>query len=343
MRPSILFSFLFMAIMTLSCSAEDSWTDTEREMINSQGDVMRVTKTDNEADLAILRSVSRDFPVAAVKDPLYGVLARKMVATMVAPENDGVGIAGPQVGLLRRVIAVQRFDKEGEPYEVYPNIRITKFRGKMEAGREGCLSVPDRRGRVLRDRDIDITYTNPATGKDTTERIEGYTAVIFQHEVDHLDGILYIDKTYNDDPALFDPASVKEQIENLCPFIPDHGLSDNAVYYLTPSYYNLYNRCFELPKDPDDISDGEFLYYFVTGNGGATPIFQMEEISFPDKENAIATIRVTEDWSEYGGGIGNSRTGTLKLVLQDGFWKIDDWDDTRALCEEYLKEKGVLE
>ena len=58
---------------------------------------------------------------------------------------------------------------------------------------------------------------------------------------------------------------------------------------------------------------------------------------------SIATIRVTEDWSEYGGGIGNSRTGTLKLVLQDGFWIIDDWDDTRALCEEYLKEKGVLE
>ena len=78
MRPFLLFSFIFMAIMTLSCSAEDSWTDAEREMINSQGDVMRVTKTDNEADLAILRSVSRDLPMAAVKDPLYDELARKI-------------------------------------------------------------------------------------------------------------------------------------------------------------------------------------------------------------------------------------------------------------------------
>ena len=327
-------------MIAISCSVKDNWTTEERALIEGQGEVMRVTKTDNEADLKILRTPSVDLPVAAIRDPLFPVLAKKMVETMIAPENDGVGIAGPQVGLLRRVIAVQRFDKEGEPYEVYPNIRITQFRGKMEAGREGCLSVPARRGRVLRDRDIDITYTNPKTGKDTTERIEGYTAVIFQHEVDHLDGILYIDKTYNDDPALFDPAAVKEQIENLCQYIPDHGLSDNAAYYLTPSYYDLYNRCFELPKDYDNISDGEFLYYFVTGNGGATPIFQMEEISFPDKQNAIAKIRVTEDWSEFGGGIGASRTGILKMVLEDGFWKIDDWDDTRALCEEYLKEKG---
>ena len=329
-----------MAMMAIGCNIADNWTAEERALIEGQGEVMRVTKIDNEADLAVLRSVSQELPAEAVMDPVFQVLAEKMTKTMLAPENDGVGIAGPQVGLLRRVIVVQRLDKEGEPCEVYPNVRITRFGGKMEAGREGCLSVPARRGRVLRDRDIDITYTNPRTGKDTTEHVEGFTAVIFQHEIDHLDGVLYIDKTYNDDPALFDAEAVKGQIESLCQFIPDHGLSDNAAYYLTPSYYDLYNRCFELPKDPDDIGDGEFLYYFVSGNGGAKPIFQMEEISFPDKENAIAKIRVTEDWSEFGGGLGDSRTGTLKLVLQDGFWKIYDWDGTRALCEEYLKEKG---
>ncbi|MBR3450857.1 MAG: peptide deformylase [Bacteroidales bacterium] len=330
-------------MMTLSCNGKDNWTDAERELIGSQGDVMHVTKTDNEADLAILRSISRDLPVEAVMDPIFPVLAEKMTKTMLAPENDGVGIAGPQVGLLRRVIVVQRLDKAGEPCEVYPNIRITRFGGKMEAGQEGCLSVPARRGRVLRDRDIDITYTNPASGKDTTEHVEGFTAVIFQHEIDHLDGILYIDKTYNDDPALFDAEAVKGQIENLCRFIPDHGLSDRAEYYLTPSYYDLYKRCFDLPKNPDDLGDGEFLYYFVSGNGGGTPVFAMEDITFIDNENAEARISVAEDFSEYGGGIGESRTGILKLVLQDGFWKIDDWDGTRTLCEEYLKSKGITE
>lgn len=330
-------------MMTLSCNGKDNWTDAERELIGSQGDVMHVTKTDNEADLAILRSISRDLPVEAVMDPIFPVLAEKMTKTMLAPENDGVGIAGPQIGLLRRVIVVQRLDKAGEPCEVYPNIRITRFGGKMEAGQEGCLSVPARRGRVLRDRDIDITYTNPASGKDTTEHVEGFTAVIFQHEIDHLDGILYIDKTYNDDPALFDAEAVKGQIENLCRFIPDHGLSDRAEYYLTPSYYDLYKRCFDLPKNPDDLGDGEFLYYFVSGNGGGTPVFAMEDITFIDNENAEARISVAEDFSEYGGGIGESRTGILKLVLQDGFWKIDDWDGTRTLCEEYLKSKGITE
>ena len=330
-------------MMTLSCNGKDNWTDAERELIGSQGDVMHVTKTDNEADLAILRSISRELPVEAVMDPIFPVLAEKMTKTMLAPENDGVGIAGPQVGLLRRVIVVQRLDKAGEPCEVYPNIRITRFGGKMEAGQEGCLSVPARRGRVLRDRDIDITYTNPASGKDTTEHVEGFTAVIFQHEIDHLDGVLYIDKTYNDDPSLFDAEAVKGQIENLCRFIPDHGLSDRAEYYLTPSYYDLYKRCFDLPKNPDDLGDGEFLYYFVSGNGGGTPVFAMEDITFIDNENAEARISVAEDFSEYGGGIGESRTGILKLVLQDGFWKIDDWDGTRTLCEEYLKSKGITE
>ena len=88
---------------------------------------------------------------------------------------------------------MQRFDKEGEPFEVYPNIRVSDKRGPDELGGEGCLSVPGRRGEVLRSRDIDITYTSLYSYKDTTERVQGFTAVIFQHECDHLDGILYTD------------------------------------------------------------------------------------------------------------------------------------------------------
>ena len=129
------------------------------------------------------------------------------------PSEDGVGIAGPQVGISRRIVAVQRFDKPGEPFEVYPNVRIVGRRGELCSGPEGCLSVPGRRGNVLRYRDIDIQYTlipssayadgASATSngarvsgalRDTTERIQGFTAVIFQHECDHLDGVLYIDK-----------------------------------------------------------------------------------------------------------------------------------------------------
>ena len=115
-----------------------------------------------------------------------------MLATVQDPSEDGVGIAGPQVGISRRIVAVQRFDKPGEPFEVYPNIRIVATHGDLCPGPEGCLSVPGLRGDVMRWRDIDITYS--LGPRDTTERVQGFTAVIFQHECDHLDGVLYIDK-----------------------------------------------------------------------------------------------------------------------------------------------------
>ena len=183
-----------MAACLLTGCAKDGWTSEERKLIENQPAVMRVLTIDDPADAAVLREPSRDLPVRALADPLYAELSAKMLATVTSPEQNGVGIAGPQVGILRRIVAVQRFDKEGEPFEVYPNIRIVATRGEKEPGGEGCLSVPDRRGTVLRWRDIDIRYTDPATGRDTTERIEGFTAVIFQHETDHLDGVLYIDK-----------------------------------------------------------------------------------------------------------------------------------------------------
>lgn len=155
---------------------------------------MRVLTVEDEADLKVLRTPCHDFSARELADPLYATLAAKMVATVTSPEQNGVGIAGPQVGLSRNVVAVQRLDKEGEPFEVYPNIRITAFRGDPEPGSEGCLSVPGRRGKVLRWRDIDIRYTSAETGRQVTERIQGFTAVIFQHETDHLQGILYTDK-----------------------------------------------------------------------------------------------------------------------------------------------------
>ena len=190
--------FLFVAyyLMTAAgCSVQGKWTAAERALIEGQSDVMRVLTVESEEDLAVLRTACKDLSVAALRDPLYEEFSARLVATVTSPEQDGVGIAGPQVGISRRVVAVQRFDKEGEPFEVYPNIRITAVRGPLELGAEGCLSVPGKRGEVPRYRDIDIRYTLPASGRDTTERVEGFTAVIFQHETDHLDGILYTDKS----------------------------------------------------------------------------------------------------------------------------------------------------
>jgi peptide deformylase len=117
-----------------------------------------------------------------------------MLATVKDPANEGVGIAAPQVGLLRRMVAVQRFDKAGEPFEFFLNPEIIAMLGENKPGGEGCLSVPDMRGVVSRSHHIVLRYRD-VDFVEHTDTIEGFTAVIFQHEVDHLDGVLYIDKT----------------------------------------------------------------------------------------------------------------------------------------------------
>lgn len=188
-----------MSTVIAGCGVPVTLTREECKLINESPKVMRVLTTDSVEDSLFLRQQCRYLNVVDINSKEFKELAQKMVATLKSPEQDGVGIAGPQVGISRRVIAVQRFDKEGEPVEVYVNPVIEETRGEKEAGSEGCLSVPGRRGDVLRWQDITISYTDLNSDRldqprTVREDIKGFTAVIFQHEIDHLDGILYIDK-----------------------------------------------------------------------------------------------------------------------------------------------------
>ena len=171
----------------------------EVELIAAADDVMRVLTIAEPCDSLVLRDTSLMFSAKALLSEDYARLCSLMVATVTHPSQDGVGIAGPQVGLNRRVVAVQRFDKEGEPFEVYPNIRIIWKADSLAYGPEGCLSVPDRREDVARSQEIIIEYADVSALKGSDipmvrDTIKGFTAVIFQHETDHLDGILYIDR-----------------------------------------------------------------------------------------------------------------------------------------------------
>jgi peptide deformylase len=170
------------------------FTRQELEILDGADSFMRVLTIADKDDLAVLRAPSRDFSSEALLSKEFARLAELMVATVTHPSQNGVGIAGPQVGLNRRVVAVQRFDKEGEPFEVYPNIRIVWQSDSLEFGPEGCLSIPDRREDVARSTEIVIEYTVVPALAPVRETISGFTAVIFQHEVDHLDGVLYIDR-----------------------------------------------------------------------------------------------------------------------------------------------------
>lgn len=190
-RRNILVAALMLSVM--ACRNDESWSNAERSLIKGEGETMRVLTIYDKADSLVLRTECAEISTKELTSDEYKILAEKIVATVTSPEQDGVGIAGPQVGISRRVVAVQRFDKDGEPFEVYPNIRITCLRGEKALGPEGCLSIPGKRGNVERYQDIDINYTSLKTLRDTTESFKGFTAVIFQHECDHLDGILYTD------------------------------------------------------------------------------------------------------------------------------------------------------
>ncbi len=215
MKAKIILASCFTLATALlgGCSSRGGWTASELDTISSVipgtdslgTSILRVLTIADQADSLVLRTPCEEFTPSMLQSPEFEALSTLMLATVQDPSQDGVGIAGPQVGISRRIVAVQRFDKPGEPFEVYPNIRIVGFSGDTEPGPEGCLSVPGLRGDVMRWRDIDITYTlvgasadgqsNAALPpRDTTERVQGFTAVIFQHECDHLDGVLYIDK-----------------------------------------------------------------------------------------------------------------------------------------------------
>lgn len=170
------------------------FTEAESALIMQSDSVMRVLLVTNKADSLVLRKQSVELNQSELALPAFKSLAEKMLRTVQAPENDGVGIAAPQVGINRRVIVVCRVDKPGEPFEVYPNAKLDSLYGPVTHGPEGCLSIPGLRGNVDRYSSVIVSYNDPVTLQQRKDTVSGYSAIIFQHECDHLDGILYTDK-----------------------------------------------------------------------------------------------------------------------------------------------------
>ena len=167
----------------------------EKEIINGQGPVMHVLTIGNEAEYAILRAQSADFSARDLRSEEFRTLVEKMISTVTDPSQDGVGIAAPQVGLNRRLVVVCRMDLPGEPYLPYANAYIESTWGDTLTVREGCLSIPGIRGNVPRPEFAAVRHTDPETLEVKVDTVSGYVARIFQHEVDHLEGILYTDRT----------------------------------------------------------------------------------------------------------------------------------------------------
>ncbi len=183
---------IMMATSLVMVGCGESFTSAEREVICQGEGIMRVLSIDNEADSLFLREESLPISESMLQTKEWTLLRERMLLTVQNPEATGVGIAAPQVGIHRNVVAVQRFDKEGEPFEFFINPEIIEHVGERADGGEGCLSVPELYGNVSRWQEIVLRYRDEEF-VEHTERIEGFTAVIFQHEVDHLSGRLFID------------------------------------------------------------------------------------------------------------------------------------------------------
>lgn len=188
MKNLFLVSFLLISIVAFS----QKFTKEERDFILAADStqMFKVIQITEPNELKILKAVSTD---VNPKDKLLPIVAKRMLFAMQNPQNPGVGIAAPQVGINRNLFWVQRLDKPGEPFEFYINPKIVWRSDLLRKGMEGCLSIPEDRGDVYRNYTIKITYFD-LKGNFKEEIVEGFTAVIFQHEEDHLNGILFTDR-----------------------------------------------------------------------------------------------------------------------------------------------------
>jgi len=145
----------------------------------------------------VLREVAAAVGEAELAEPAFQEFLDDLVETMRAA--NGAGLAAPQVGVGKRVFCVEVRSNPRYPYKpdldlrilVNPELRILTV--ERFSSYEGCLSVPDLRGRLPRAPEIEVSYLN-RDGGPVVERICGLSAGTFQHEQDHLDGILFVDR-----------------------------------------------------------------------------------------------------------------------------------------------------
>lgn len=193
MKPKTIVAACVVA-MFAAAGCSRGFDAAEKAVIQAgAGPVMRVLSVADRGDSLILRRKADPMTAHMLSTQEYAALRRRMLATVRDSLNPGVGIAAPQVGILRRLIAVQRFDKPGEPFEFYVNPEIVEYSPETAPGREGCLSIPDLYATVRRSQRIVLRYRDESFA-EKTETVSGFTAVIFQHETDHLEGRLFIDR-----------------------------------------------------------------------------------------------------------------------------------------------------
>lgn len=146
----------------------------------------------------VLRQRARELTPDEIRDPELERLVVDMIDTL--RDYGGIGLAAPQIGESVRVAIIEIEggpSRYGEipsmPLSVFINPEIEVLEGDTRGLWEGCLSVPGLRGYVERPQHVRVAYTD-LEGDPYELELEGFFATVFQHELDHLDGTLYVDR-----------------------------------------------------------------------------------------------------------------------------------------------------
>ena len=149
---------------------------------------------------AVLRKKSE--PIAEITPELLE-LARNMLETMY--KANGIGLAAPQVGKNIRlfVIDLSKEEEERNPIIFFnPEVQAEEGDNPLELDEEGCLSVPDIWAKISRPSRVRLTYTNEKGQSIEMREVSGKLARCIQHEIDHLNGVLFTDKMSMADKAV---------------------------------------------------------------------------------------------------------------------------------------------
>ncbi len=208
----LLVTLFIGVVISLSCAKEKVLTEnlltnsdfvpftqeeTQLIMSGDTNEPMRVLLTTNLQDSLQLREKSIDVNPDP-NDPVLIHFIKRMYYTMVA--QGGVGIAAPQVGIKRNLFWFKRFDiLPSKPFQVAINPQILFYsQKKVSFNGDGCLSVPNISGKTDRFSSIMVQYVleNGVVEKNILEGTSAvsFTSVCFQHEYDHLQGILFVDR-----------------------------------------------------------------------------------------------------------------------------------------------------
>lgn len=131
--------------------------------------------------------------------------------------------------------------------------------------------------------------------------------------------------------------TLKQRAEELCRYIPDHELREEAKGYMTADFYAVLDTMFNhLPEH--EAMDHEWLYYFVTGNGGTIADFTVTAVEQTDKDHAVATISVRQQWED-GSFDSTTDVEEHKLYMErvDGQWLMADFDGHKADCLRHIE------